>query len=256
MSCPAEFRALQAGSFARRVLARGRPATVIARFARSAYVANDAGIACIGDARLGAGPLNAIVGTLEAMPPPGSAICVQLAGAHEWQPKIAGRNADIARAFAALDEATGRGLFLVRKTHPAILRLQRWIAEGVRGRAPAGVRALVGMGPGLTPAGDDLIGGALIALHTLRRHAVAARLGAWALRHAENGTSRISRAHLACAVQGQGGEALHALLHAALSGRRNLASELAAIDAVGHTSGWDAAAGVALALQALRPPRR
>jgi hypothetical protein len=112
------------------------------------------------------------------------------------------------------------------------------------------------MGPGLTPAGDDLIGGALVTLRMLRRHAVASRLGTWALRHAEDGTSRISRAHLACAARGQGGAALHELLHAALCGRRNLVAELARIDAVGHTSGWDAAAGAVLALRALSVPRR
>lgn len=256
MSCPAELRALQSGAFARRVLARGRPATVIARFARSAYVANDAGIACIGDARLGGGPLNVMVGTLEALPAQGSAVRVRFTGARAWKPKSVGRSAGVARALDALEQATGRGLFTVRKTHPAILRLQHWIAQGVRGRAPAGVPALVGMGPGLTPAGDDLIGGALIALHTMHRYAVAGRLAAWALRHAENGTSRISRAHLACAARGQGGEAFHALLRAVLSGQRNLATELAAIDTVGHTSGWDAAAGAALALQALRPLRK
>lgn len=256
MSFPAEFRALQAGAFARRVLSGGRPATVIARFARSAYVANEAGIACIGDARLGAGPLNVIVDARVELPAPGRAIRVQLAGARAWKPKAVGRGANVARALESLEKAVGRGLFPVRTTHPAFLRLQRWIAAGARGSAPPGVPALVGMGPGLTPAGDDLIGGALIALRSLRRHAVAARLGAWALRRAESGTSRISRAHLACAAAGQGGEALHELLRAALSGRRDLASEFAAIDAVGHTSGWDAAAGVVLALQALRPPRR
>ncbi len=256
MSCPAEFDALQAGTFARRVLARGRAATVIARFARSCYVANDAGIACIGDAQLGGGPLNVSVAWLAALPAHGSAVRVQLAGARHWKPKRAGRGANIARAIAALDAIPGRGLFAVRDTHPALHGLQRWVANGARGRAPAGVPALLGMGPGLTPAGDDLVGGALIALRAVRRHALAARLGAWALRLAERRTSRISGAHLACAAEGQGGEALHGLLHAVLSGRRELAAEVAAIDAVGHTSGWDAAAGAALALQALRPPRR
>ncbi len=104
------------------------------------------------------------------------------------------------------------------------------------------------MGSGLTPAGDDLIGGALIALRAVGRKATAERLGKWALRLARTRTNRISFAHLSCAASGQGHEALHHALSAILSGRRNLRKELQALKRIGHTSGMDAFSGALLAL--------
>lgn len=104
------------------------------------------------------------------------------------------------------------------------------------------------MGTGLTPAGDDLIGGALIALRAVGRRATAKRLGRWALRLAKTRTNRISQAHLACAASGEGHEALHLALSAILSGSKNLEKELSALKRIGHTSGMDALSGALLAL--------
>ncbi len=113
------------------------------------------------------------------------------------------------------------------------------------------LRALIGLGPGLTPSGDDLLGGALVALHLLGRPDLAEAL--W---HGINGaietvTNAISRAHLAAAARGLGGAALHAILNDLLTGKRDvLAARLAAVDRIGHTSGWDALAGATIALRA------
>lgn len=252
MSSPVELHAAELGAFARRVLAR--PATVIARFARSAYVENAAGIACIGGAGLGSGPLNAIVPDLARIPAVGDAVAVAIRGARVWRPAAHARidGARLAVLLRRLPPVRGRGLYPGRGRHR---ELREWIARGARGPAPPAAAQLIGRGPGLTPAGDDLIGGALVALRVARRHARASRLGAWALRQARRGTSRISREHLACAAQGHGGAALHGLIDALLAGRRGLAAAFVAIDAVGHTSGWDAAAGALLALEALTPSR-
>ncbi|MEE9273883.1 MAG: DUF2877 domain-containing protein, partial [bacterium] len=67
---------------------------------------------------------------------------------------------------------------------------------------------------------------------------------------------RISRAHLACAARGEGAAALHETLAALLGPdpEAALAAPLGTLDAIGHTSGWDALAGAAavLALRARR----
>ncbi|MFP6871300.1 MAG: DUF2877 domain-containing protein [Nitrospinota bacterium] len=132
------------------------------------------------------------------------------------------------------------------------------------GGAPPGEAAdLIGLGPGLTPSGDDFIGGAMIALRMVGMDRLANRLAGWALPLAETRTSRISRAHLACAAAGEGAGALHDTIRAmALPGphldrRDRLTACLDAVDAIGHTSGWDALAGAAAAIRAAfdRPGR-
>ena len=250
MSCPAELRAIVAGREAARVLAAGRPARVIARFARSAYVANSRGLACLGDAGLGRGPLNASLAPGSRLPALDEEVRVVLRGAERWRPAVPPRpvQARLRRALGSLEAVQGRGLFASRRTDPGVNALHGWLALGATGRAPRPVAALIGQGAGLTPAGDDLVGGALVALRAARRHALAARLAHWALARARGRTNRISRAHLACAARGEGGEALHAFVAALLAGGRGLDRELAALDAIGHTSGWDAAAGACLAL--------
>ncbi len=104
--------------------------------------------------------------------------------------------------------------------------------------------SLIGLGPGLTPAGDDFVGGAMIALRAFGECALADRIAGWALPLARGRTNRISRAHLECAAQGEGHEALHDLL---CSFEKKHLDRLAR---VGHTSGLDAAAGAMLALKA------
>ncbi|MCC7347281.1 MAG: DUF2877 domain-containing protein, partial [Variibacter sp.] len=117
---------------------------------------------------------------------------------------------------------------------------------------PSGMVALLGLGPGLTPSGDDFLGGVMVALALAGRtggrnalwRALAPRTGAL--------TTAISAAHLAAAAQGQGSAALHALLNAVLANdAAALPPALAAVAAIGHTSGWDALAGALTVLRAL-----
>lgn len=136
----------------------------------------------------------------------------------------------------------------------SIAALNDWLVRCVGHREsavptpPPEAAVLVGLGPGLTPSGDDFIGGALIALRYLSRDVVAGRLAGWALPLAVTRTGAISRAHLACAAEGAGAGALHELLAAVCAADVvGIAKHLAAIDAIGHCSGWDALAGVAAA---------
>ena len=110
---------------------------------------------------------------------------------------------------------------------------------------------LLGLGPGLTPSGDDLLGGAMVVLHLLGLSKLRDTMWTVLKPFAAAATNDISLAHLAAASEGCGSAALHEALNSLLSGRsHSLRTNLAAINAIGHTSGWDALAGALLALRA------
>jgi hypothetical protein len=152
--------------------------------------------------------------------------------------------ADGGRPAAADDTASP----LLRRGAEGASALAEWLARDARLPPPDRARVLIGLGPGLTPSGDDLIAGALVALRAFLRPDAAEQLGAWALRLAATWTGAISRAHLAAAGAGEGSEQLHRVLAAICTAPEvGLESELDAVDRIGHCSGWDALAGVALA---------
>ncbi len=248
MSCPAEFRARHVGRAALAAL-QGGPARVFAAFERSFYLETPAGIACIGGAPIGRGPLNVIVDDAGQMPAPGTPVVVDVFSAMTWTP------ATELKKSASIPEKPRQEFDLAwRKNKPAQAFLD-WIAGGAGAPAPRAANALIGLGQGLTPAGDDFIGGALIALRASGRAAQADRIAAWALALAQQGTGRISRAHLACAAAGEGHEALHALLRVLHKGAPAIDRALDALAHVGHSSGMDAGAGALLALAASRSGR-
>ena len=105
---------------------------------------------------------------------------------------------------------------------------------------------LFGRGSGLTPAGDDVAAGLMIAESLAGLGDERTRL---AIATAAP-THRISRAFLAAAARGQSLEPLHRLLAACaaddLAGARRARADLAA---VGHTSGLDLAYGALVGLR-------
>jgi hypothetical protein len=139
---------------------------------------------------------------------------------------------------------------LVRAAMPGLAALERVLA-GSDGDADrnSGIGSLIGLGPGLTPSGDDLIGGALIALAALGR--IECRDALWEqCRALLDGTNDISRMHLRAAALGYGAAALHAAIHATMSGEiAGFRSALTALKAIGHTSGLDAFAGSLIVLR-------
>jgi len=111
--------------------------------------------------------------------------------------------------------------------------------------------ALLGLGPGLTPSGDDFLGGTLIALSNLPALALRADLFAIIERHAPHRTNAVSLAHLRAAGAGAGHQALHEILNNLLAGETDaLPNQMIAIDNIGHSSGWDALAGLGVTLRA------
>lgn len=218
------FRAEAAGRAALAALGAGS-ATVFAAFERSCYVETPTGIACLGGAGLGMGPLNVALADFAA-PSIGDIVELELDALRPWEPPAA---------------RLGDGIPVIEIPGPIRREAEAFLAW-LQDRSPA-ADTLIGLGPGLTPAGDDFVAGAMIALRASGRPALADRVADWALPLARARTGRISRAHLECAANGEGHEALHRWL--ASPDERNLAQ----LAQIGHTSGLDAAAGAAAALQ-------
>lgn len=111
------------------------------------------------------------------------------------------------------------------------------------------VTTLIGMGPGLTPSGDDYLGGMMIALQVLGEEEKSACL-ARAIEEVAPATNDISRAHLKAAAQGVGAEPLHATINNVIADQgQNLGTSLKRLDTIGHCSGWDALTGVVTTLR-------
>jgi hypothetical protein len=120
-------------------------------------------------------------------------------------------------------------------------------------RAALGV---LGLGPGLTPSGDDLLGGIFFALAHAPRQRWAPQLPQvqTRLRDAANAgaTNAISATLLADLMQGIGYRALHELLEALHGGSADeVERAIAQLAAIGASSGTDLLTGVLLALTAL-----
>ncbi len=228
MSCRAETRLVERAGGAALAALRAGPARVFASFERSCYVETPSGIACLGGPGLGLGPLNAIVEDFESLAV-GSPVFIDTGKTRLWRPSVS----SVATKIPDIEIPES-----IREPAQAFLE---WIAG-----AGKPDNSLIGLGPGLTPAGDDFVGGAMIALRvcgtTAGQAALADRVAAWALPLARERTNRISRAHLECAAQGEGHEALHDLLCSFDD------KHLERLARIGHSSGMDAAAGALLAL--------
>jgi hypothetical protein len=121
--------------------------------------------------------------------------------------------------------------------------------------AAAAATALLGLGGGLTPSGDDLVGGALFARHLLAAAGVGdgpgwRRAAAAVVAEARVRTHVISATLLDDLAHGRGHAALHALAAAWLDdGSPGRAADAARdLIGIGHSSGWDVLAGCLLAL--------
>jgi len=151
-------------------------------------------------------------------------------------------------SFSASDESRAA-------EHPIGI-LKNWLKKCFEVQMPItpdkeAVSALLGLGPGLTPSGDDFLGGMLIALYVCGEKSVQEQLFTQ-VKSLLNSTGPLSRAHLKAAALGEGSHSLHQVLNMLLEGNETqLEPGIDAINQIGHTSGWDALAGVALVLRQL-----
>ncbi len=262
--------ATHCGARALRVLKTGQ-GVVLARFDSTAYLENTAGdLLAIGSATMPAGPINLCIDSTNlVLPATGAA----------WQYRDSCLAVDN-RPIAIIDETTtwtapapfyrstetlDAGLALTKPllcqrgimaSHRSVqaqlaegcIALNHWIEHPENQQLPVPVRAMIGCGEGLTPAGDDLLCGYLVALHALG-HPAANTIADAVRPKLATLTSRISAAHLAAACNGEAVQLLHDLISAILCNHINkVTNAAAALDHYGHNSGHYAAAGVFQAL--------
>jgi hypothetical protein len=221
-----------------------RPATVVAAGRSAAYL--DVG------------------GDLVAVVAPGAVAlpcAIVLATGGDGVPAALVRSVDAGRPL-------GVGVGAVWCDGEPVVTVRRWFDPRVRvrsidpvaaGRLTATVRAvpppdpavpgatpstdLLGLGAGLTPSGDDLVSGYLAALRA-RGLPAADALGAEVRRLARRRTTRLSAALLAAADRGAVVPEAAAVLRAA-GGDGDVEAATRRLLALGHTSGWYLAAGLA-----------
>ncbi|MFC7583476.1 DUF2877 domain-containing protein [Nonomuraea antimicrobica] len=116
---------------------------------------------------------------------------------------------------------------------------------------------LVGLGPGLTPSGDDVLAGLLVALRHLGAAAGTRRavwladwLAATVTYDARTRTTPISATLLHCAAKGEASPEVIAVLRG-VAGRQALEPALRRLHRLGHTSGADLAQGVTIGVRAV-----
>jgi hypothetical protein len=276
------------GDGVRRFLDAHREAMVCAVFRRSFYLeATDGDMVCIGPSAMGAGPINMICDLPDGMDWEASGLRLDsraaigsdrivVAGHYEfdfnatqvWRPAALPKNrttTSLTEGLKALDTAASE--YDLNEGLAALVRIDGQPMEAARtgfdslsqwlnglGEPPAAVAPLIGLGPGLTPSGDDLIGGAMVALRLFGKKEAADRFAEWALPLARDNTGKISLAHLKQAALGQGADALHRAINAIAEGNASaLGPCLRDIDAIGHSSGWDALAGAVAVMRRISP---
>jgi uncharacterized protein DUF2877 len=134
-------------------------------------------------------------------------------------------------------------------------RARSRLAEGVRARDPVafieGALGLIGLGEGLTPAGDDCLVGALAVLHRFARSWLCARpeISATVGRAGAVATTTVAHEFVAHALAGRFADSLIDLLTAESADEVGRAA--AQLLRSGATSGADTLCGVHLAVAAL-----
>lgn len=280
--------ALTVGIDAHRVLTPGARGTAAATFQRSVYLQFSDGWVCVGAADIGHGPINVPCrggpadwrrlgeGAADCTV---AADCVIIAGhgkivtsAPVWQPPapprwipsaIARGLDELARLMPRERLAEGLACFAAQVPEPRnlaaraasdpVAALRAWLGHNIAGRPDDAVGALLGLGPGLTPSGDDLLAGCLVALRRSGRISTADALWRAVADCGPQATNPISYAHLASAAAGGLSEQLHRVLDAIMTADAPaLEAALRDLPEGDHTSPWDGLAGIVLALERYR----
>ena len=289
---------ISAGSEVLRVLQQNQRGQVLAVFERSLYVLSDAGIVCVGLESVGRGPLQLLLGPeqhgLISRAVRGQAVvfeevaCLMEDTAYSGQrlhtqvtaelelvrQRLRACSECVCRESGAIDAGFGWLLDehasntaaastaiehgLRRQSAAPLKKLKRWLAQA-DSACPAGVAELLGAGPGLTPAGDDLLAGVMLALHENDQPGMACTLWQVLEPALATRTHAISAAHLRMAAKGQCSEPVRQLLtllwadepEDSVSDVRASALTVQTLaDSIGGSSGWDTLAGISLVASA------
>ena len=236
---------LQIGERARRALARGGGlARPLAAFPDAPYLEAGGEVIWVG-ARLPARHPRAVLTT--APPPRGVALRFASLPERGWSPRLPALGSA---------EAAGKLLRDIRPPFPRGLPAHRVqaLAAAYLCDDPHDVfeatLPLLGVGGGFTPSGDDLAGAALFGRRALCPDAARWREVAEGLsREAGARSHAVSAALFADLARGESFEPLHALVEALACGaRERTASAARALAAIGHSSGRDMLAGLAIGM--------
>lgn len=190
---------------------------------------------------------------------PEARLQIELGAARPWSPILSvvptpdwsGRRGMVARRLeSAVASGSLLGGLLISGADVAMVDLNDAISRRDTAAAAAAAQRLVGRGPGLTPAGDDIIAGAEAALHAIA-HPMAGFAGA-VLADVGSRTTEVSAAMLRHAAAGAFAERIHRLIQATLvDDLAPTGDPLRGTADWGATSGTDALAGVVLAMDAV-----
>jgi hypothetical protein len=181
---------------------------------------------------------------------------IDLAGTPRWSPRIralatAPRDLRhrLALANAAIAANGPNGLHGLVDARDRAAELALALASGDREAAIGAGRRLVGLGAGLTPAGDDLLVGLSSALARLGDPWAQPLAAGWASA-TRDGTTPVAAAFHLHAARGEYSERLHDVLAAILLGRPDsIGAAVTRASAWGATSGRDARLGIAMGLE-------
>ncbi|MGH2605781.1 MAG: DUF2877 domain-containing protein, partial [Anaerolineales bacterium] len=180
---------------------------------------------------------------------------ITLDRAEDWDPRPSwralgrrpGRWIEIARDLAAASRLEEAHLSDDR-SWPRLHALQSEIRRALHGQDGEAVAraacALAGLGPGLTPAGDDYLAGVLMGMRAIFSETEASFPAPAILNSAMGRTSKLSTALLAAAFRGEAARPWHALVRALGQGdSANALRAAASIRRLGHSSGTWSLAG-------------
>ncbi len=257
-----EFAVQRIGDRAIRVLQQHGEWRVEAVFERSLYLRSGPEFICIGDASICDGPLNAILVRGQLAGTVGEAARVHLSAdtviwtAPQWPlvPPPEQRAATIARlqqATSPMVPSDCIGASALSKL-PSVAPLHERASAGLlalrRGDYDHAADRLLGLGVGLTPGGDDVLAGTLIALKALGCTTAASYLARAVLLRAISATSPLSAAFLRAAADGEASAQVYNALSCLITGAPP-DQVIAALANIGHTSGWEMLAGMVLAFK-------
>jgi hypothetical protein len=148
-------------------------------------------------------------------------------------------------AAAALEDTSREGLFGLAG-HPGPVLLADRCAAGDLAHAVDAAERIVGLGPGLTPSGDDVLAGLLVSMRALGSVVTGGRpaiqmadwLGAAVTAHAGTRTTALAATLLGCAARGEAGAEVAAVLRG-IAGLEPLRPAARRLLTAGHTSGTD-----------------
>ncbi len=156
-----------------------------------------------------------------------------------------------------LSDAAGALSQTAMRALPILCRLSAAVRERRRDRVFNAARDMLGLGPGLTPSGDDFLTGLMVTDFAWRRR-VPSRpaLGErkmWRLlaEEASRLTGTISRQQLRLAADGAGNEVFERVCWRLSRADERVLSDIPALARFGATSGLDYLAGVVFALRHL-----